>query len=257
MGQTPAKEETALQPAFPYRQLLGTNIRLLTIHPDSANDTIECSLHQVPLRSAPAYYALSYVWGDVSNPKLIILNGHPFQVTENLHSALLRFQSDPKLSSSYFWIDAICINQNDVDEKSKQIPRMAEIYTSTKLVVAWLGPNSPTDDAMIRHLFNKAALFQHKIKQEGIQSQSDVSAWNQRHPEFWEDFETLIAALAWVQRRAWFSRIWVLQEAILCERSCRLCAGSYEVMIGDLNSLTVGLYDAKKDQTNTMLHLTE
>jgi hypothetical protein len=257
MGQAPTKEEAALQPAFPYRQLVGTDIRLLTIHPDNANDTIGCSLHQVPLRSAPAYYALSYVWGDVSNPKQITLNGHPFQVTENLQSALLRFGSDAKLSGSHFWIDAICINQNDVDEKSKQVPRMTEVYSSTKLVVAWLGPNSPTDDAMIRHLFDKAALFGHQAEREGIRSRSDVSTWNQRHPEFWEDFETLVAALVWVQRRPWFSRMWVLQEAILCERSCRLYAGSHEVMIGDLSTLTVGLYDAKKGQTSIMSHLTD
>jgi hypothetical protein len=256
MGQATAKEEVAFQqPAFPYRQLVDTDVRLLKIHSAKANDTIECSLHQLHLGSAPEYYALSYVWGDVRNRMQIILNGHPFQVTENLHSALLRLGSDEKFSGSYFWIDAICINQSDVDEKSKQVPRMTEVYSSTKLVVAWLGHNSPVDKDMIRHLFFKAALFGQQVEREGIRSRNDVSAWNQHHPEFWEDFETLIAALAWVQRRAWFSRMWVLQEAILCDRSCRLYAGIHEVMIGDLYTLTVALYDAKKNQTSIMSHL--
>ncbi|KAI1334848.1 heterokaryon incompatibility protein-domain-containing protein [Xylariaceae sp. FL0016] len=132
-------------PAFPYRPLVSPEIRLLKIKPGGPNDLLECVLDQVPLRgdSKPFYYSLSYVWGDASKTLPILLEGRPFQITTNLYAAMsqLRQIDDKELSyvDTYLWIDAICINQADFEEKSEQIPRLGEIYYESLQVVAWLG----------------------------------------------------------------------------------------------------------------------
>jgi hypothetical protein len=77
---------------FPYRELVGTDIRLLSIDEGGPDDDLVCCLYQVPLDSNPKYLAVSYVWGDDSARLPIRLNGQTFWVTENLHAALITFR---------------------------------------------------------------------------------------------------------------------------------------------------------------------
>jgi hypothetical protein len=132
--------------AFPYRQLVDDDIRLLNILP--GHGTLECSLHQMPLVKEPVFRALSYVWGSSGEMEEILLEGEPFKVTRNLWEALHQLRTEqpgPSLElgdpSDYFWIDAICLNQEDPEEKSHQVPRMLEIYQAACVVLIWLGPN--------------------------------------------------------------------------------------------------------------------
>lgn len=94
------------------------DIRLVSIYPGDGN-LINCKIVQSSLQNkSVAYEALSYVWGDVSQKGEILLDGHPFNVTRNLGDALLqlRLTTPRKL-----WIDAICVNQQDLVERSKQV----------------------------------------------------------------------------------------------------------------------------------------
>ncbi|KAJ8118221.1 hypothetical protein ONZ43_g4038 [Nemania bipapillata] len=135
-------------PAYPYRQLADNDIRLLIVLP--GNGTLECRLHQMPLAKEPVFRALSYVWGSSGEMEEILLEGEPFKVTRNLYEALYQLRTEqpgPSLElgdpGDYFWIDAICLNQEDVEEKSLQVPRMMEIYQAACVVLIWLGPNRP------------------------------------------------------------------------------------------------------------------
>ncbi|KAE9365790.1 hypothetical protein N431DRAFT_562510 [Stipitochalara longipes BDJ] len=122
-------------------------IRLLTIHPaDPSNPSvINCSLHQASLDDPPEYHALSYAWKDdsVDDPsndsQCIIVDGRSLIVGCNLGAALQarRVRNDGHIP---IWIDAICINQEDLSEKSHQILRMRQIYAQSSLVTVWLGP---------------------------------------------------------------------------------------------------------------------
>jgi hypothetical protein len=124
------------------------------------NDRVTCSLEHIALtdNNEPKFVALSYVWGDPDFTHCIMVNGHSFAVTANLYAALRHLR---KVSSTIgfdaaefpFWIDAICINQADVDEKSLQIPRMREIYSSASQVIAWLGENTVSDEEKVRFVF--------------------------------------------------------------------------------------------------------
>ncbi|KAF5595264.1 heterokaryon incompatibility 6 OR allele [Fusarium subglutinans] len=92
------------------------------------------------------FIALSYVWG---HPKLsegqppysITVNGCPFEVTPNLYHALVQLSQGYRVRQGFkLWVDAICINQSDNDERGQQVARMRDIYQSAWQVAIWLGP---------------------------------------------------------------------------------------------------------------------
>lgn len=87
------------------------------------------------------YCALSYVWGDARQMKPIVVDGKTLLVTENLYAGLLSLRAGRSLlpgSQDVFWIDAICINQEDVREREHQVQHMAVIYARALSVLVWL-----------------------------------------------------------------------------------------------------------------------
>lgn len=92
----------------------------------------------------PKFEALSYEWGDPDKPRHeIIVNGQPFKVWENLFYALKYIRPVPlrdnHVNSRILWIDAICINQDDIDERNHQVGMMGDIYRKADKVPVWLG----------------------------------------------------------------------------------------------------------------------
>ncbi|KAF1986983.1 hypothetical protein K402DRAFT_354404, partial [Aulographum hederae CBS 113979] len=79
-------------------------IRILAIHPGDFNDKFECHLQTVSLDNDPRYEALSYTWGGQSPSRSIILDGHNFEVTENLYSALIHIRRPG--TQRFLWVDA-------------------------------------------------------------------------------------------------------------------------------------------------------
>ena len=112
-------------------------IRLVTIKSGTQPEPIRCNLSYVSLNDTPKYEALSYVWGVSSVRIPILLDEHPFRVTQNLDLAL-RFLRPPT-DDRTLWIDAICVNQDDLGERSAQIQLMKNIYQDAHRVVSWLG----------------------------------------------------------------------------------------------------------------------
>ena len=128
---------------FEYEPLnpLTNEIRLLILQPHSKTAPeaqIHCSIFNVPLNkfNRPRYEALSYVWGDASVTKPILLQGKPFKVTRALWIALrhLRLEDRPRT----IWVDAICINQIDIAEREKQVGRMLDIYKNALRGLLWM-----------------------------------------------------------------------------------------------------------------------
>lgn len=103
-------------------------------HPTTA---IQCRLETFKLQETPPYRALSYTWGDTCNPGSIEVDGQTVPVSRNLLNALRRIRRDHWLP--YLWVDALCINQGDDDEKSLQVPLMSKIYGMAESVFVWLG----------------------------------------------------------------------------------------------------------------------
>ncbi|KAE8447302.1 hypothetical protein EG329_010860 [Mollisiaceae sp. DMI_Dod_QoI] len=143
-------------------------IRLLTLLPDGKNNIVRCSLKHASLLNPPEFCALSYCWGDPKITTEVVINGVPVPVTTNLESALRHLRAKGLGS---FWIDAICINQEDKAEKNQQLLWMGSIYRRAKEVHAWIGEgaddfnqsfpsNVANDDQMISDKDSDAALVE-------------------------------------------------------------------------------------------------
>ncbi|KAF7949008.1 hypothetical protein EAE96_008184 [Botrytis aclada] len=108
----------------------------------------------------PQHEALSYTWDEDENKDKLpmILNGKPFYITPNLHSALLAIRRGD--NPMPFWIDTICIDQNDNAEKEQQLRIMHQIYKHATNVRIWLGNDDQSVDiraglALMSHCLTK------------------------------------------------------------------------------------------------------
>lgn len=215
------------------------SIRLLTILPGKRSDIVQCTLRVVDLEDDPPYEALSYVWGNPDPPSRILCNGKSFRVTPNLGAALQHLRYADASKARILWIDAICINQADLDERSQQVSFMKEVYGLARSVTVWLGEDDGTASSAIsiiqkaaQHCWNEVG-FHYRLRgiisaeapNSALKLQRDLP--HPRHQDW--------AAVTAFYRRDWFTRIWVPQEVAQDERATML--------IGDL---TVAWYDVTR-----------
>jgi hypothetical protein len=117
-----------------------SSIRLLKVRPFRHDGLVEVDIQQSDDGddwSGDQYMCLSYVWGESMESRWISLNGHRHPVRVNLFNFLQ--VASVQMANKSLWIDALCINQNDLTEKNHQVRRMATIYRSCECVLIWLG----------------------------------------------------------------------------------------------------------------------
>ncbi|TGO29531.1 hypothetical protein BPAE_0014g00830 [Botrytis paeoniae] len=124
---------------FSYKPLdpLVDGIRLLHLSPGNSTQQPRCSLKHVNFGKRPKYNAVSYTWGNEADQQPIVIDDQYFLVTENLYKALVCFQQQ-SVTEYVLWVDAICINQDDIAERNRQLTIMPYVYERAKLVVIWL-----------------------------------------------------------------------------------------------------------------------
>lgn len=140
----------------PYTALTANQIRLLHLQPaNSLHDPLVAQLAVAPLHDELQFDAVSYAWDGAFNDQEIpfgevALDGISTRITGNLQDALrrLRRSSDTRL----LWADAVCINQDDVQEQSEQVALMAQVYSSADQVIVWLGEDTADRDG--EHFFD-------------------------------------------------------------------------------------------------------
>jgi hypothetical protein len=215
-----------------------TRIRLLRLYAGAIeNPTVICQILEAEFLQEQAspfivdqdgsltnviieYEALSWRWSDeIHSPHSIILIGSDGQkrkkrVSKTLGLAMkyLRREKDRIL-----WIDAICINQSDMEERSSQVSMMSLIYSHAQQVCVWLGEddhNSRKAIAFIREVFHNYAHGNFKF------------GYGPSHIPTWRAFLALV-------QREWFTRRWVVQEIVLAAQASVYC-GPEELMWGDL-----------------------
>jgi hypothetical protein len=174
-------------------------IRLVILNPSPSFKTeVTCDLvHRFLDSKPPPFDALSYTWGDVSHKRDIFLSGSKFSVTESLNTTLrhLRYADDKRT----IWIDALCINQEDKIERSRQVTRMRDIYQKATKVIVWLGPASPTTQ------------FAYKLLSEANWNWHNIENWlpksltNPSRSKHWKAFLELTS-------RDYWRRVWIIQE---------------------------------------------
>ncbi|KAH8600692.1 heterokaryon incompatibility, partial [Bisporella sp. PMI_857] len=82
----------------------------------------------------PTFTALSYTWGEPVMDGTLVLDGKILKITKNLETALNAIWRGG-WSAKKWWIDQICINQSDIDERNSQVNLMREIYKKSEEVV--------------------------------------------------------------------------------------------------------------------------
>jgi hypothetical protein len=114
-------------------------IRLLVLHPGDWEDQICCDFEVVSLKDRPKYAALSYVWGQDDPDNIAHIGGHCIPIRPNLFKALRRLRAHAAGEDSTIWVDAVCINQTSMEERSSQVAMMGQIYSLCTGVSLWFG----------------------------------------------------------------------------------------------------------------------
>lgn len=134
-----------------YSLLQDKHIRLLHLEPATDSDApIRCSFTTVSLANSPCYEALSYVWGDSTLLNTVKLDGFDVAISRNLFQALCRLRR--RDADRILWVDAVCINQGDIDERSRQVSLMGSIYQGAERVVVFLGQEWDGQDLAFDYL---------------------------------------------------------------------------------------------------------
>jgi len=243
---------------YNYAPLQGLHsVRLLTLHPAASYGTpIHISLREVSLDVSVEFAALSYTWttegGDCSLSKQVECDGAIIKITANCEAALRRIRQVEK--SFDFWIDAICINQSDDDEKSLQVPQMRQIYKKALWVALWIGEASctlgeetsrPINDLGMEFL-DKFAIELQGSKDSG-QNPRDGTLYQEVVKEriaFWHHgvaaFSPSVRGLWEILHRPWWTRLWAVQEVSLAQSAVLLC-GSQSVTFDKVEMIIDGL----------------
>lgn len=195
-------------------------IRLIRLTPASLTEPIQCSLFITPRDSAPAYKALSYAWGDRPAPNPIFIDSRPFYVTRNLKNGLTRIRPQVGEQELILWIDAICINQDDIPERSLQTAKMSSIYRNASSVLVLLGMENHGSSAALR--FARDLLSSNKAKVATLLRG--------------EAGENNLRRLVTLFRRRYFWRIWVIQEIHYAKSAVVYC-GDDEISWNALDSV--------------------
>ncbi|CVK84046.1 hypothetical protein FPRO06_00253 [Fusarium proliferatum] len=209
------------------------------IHPDTESQVPSVTLTKHLLFGASdlAYNALSYTWGSPRNsPPLpdkvtnttILLNGLLFEVQANLYDALVELQVS--CSETPIWIDALCINQSNSNERSPQVSVMNQIYGKANRVIVWLGSAFTELETGLRAVERLgAASVPETLRMMRTQSwdfSSDLSVMPERYGMNPIDQEEAIGLVA-LYMSNWFTRIWIIQEVSLTSDVVILCNGRF------------------------------
>jgi hypothetical protein len=198
-------------------------IRLVKLLPGQDCDPIVAVLNVSKLNVE--YEALSYCWGDGPIDSSITCNKDQLHITHNLKCALqdLRRPDTPRL----LWVDAICINQDDITEREQQVEIMADIYRNAQRTVIWLGEAFTG----VKFAFEAVKRMYDLHYAEVSDSATGITAMAVRDEisafqgPTTSPVDKELDALCILLRRPWFLRMWVVQEISLAKEILVTCGG--------------------------------
>ncbi|RDL38230.1 uncharacterized protein BP5553_02570 [Venustampulla echinocandica] len=181
---------------YRYSPLAPTDIRLVILEPGELSDEIFCRMPIFPCHRAPVFEAISYTWGDETERQVVRCLDNPgtLCVANSCASVLRRLRYADR--QRYIWIDALCINQQDLQERSLQVKAMAQIYSSAFRVVIYLGESADDSDLAMDFLSSG---------------------------QYYNMSDMIKSAMGRLLRRPWFERTWVIQEVAMAKSPKVLC----------------------------------
>ena len=198
-GQPPLNE-TALHPSLdPFHTRL---FRILRTSPK-----LEVESHNFSLNELPPYVAISHRWGQESASKTMSCNGHLLMVKPSLVECILDVSIFTQIE--WFWLDAICINQNDEKEKATQVSMLWKLFGDAESVMVYLGEADGYTKIAAAAFRQCAELRLTQIP------------------------DAKLHAITTIWQKPWFSRLWTMQEAILALNILFIC-GTYTISFDHL-----------------------
>ncbi|KAG6362722.1 hypothetical protein INS49_007815 [Diaporthe citri] len=246
-------------------------IRLLTAIAVDAEDRVTCRLVTVPIHECPPYAALSYVWGQATDPEEIQVDGRAFQATPSLARALRyvprHWQTKypgRALAELRLWADAVCINQRDLEERSRQVRLMGDIFSGAELVVCWmpdgishsLDPQTFSEnmqDDVLSTAFQTLELINRELRlveqEAGVNlkrlhktlhwhgigfDDERLVQWLAKYPELiktapgntWTAWNKNWEAVKHLADLQYWKRVWIFQEIVLSREALLMCKSS-------------------------------
>jgi hypothetical protein len=225
-------------------------IRILKLVEGGDSSIIRCTLEHTSLVDPGEYTALSYCWGDSTITKDIVVNDCTVPVTTNLYSALKKLRSR---GYTRLWVDALCIDQENLEERSLQVRSMRQIYNIARRVVSWIGEE---DESLLEvaRLLKERTTSGIPRPEEDNRSIMDIAnshsrrnkimnAWS-KIDKFWD--------------RPYWKRVWILQEVAVASELLVLC-GNIEIAWNDianaLEDLEMAQEDLKREKPNELAFL--
>ncbi|KAF4339634.1 heterokaryon incompatibility (het-6OR allele) [Fusarium beomiforme] len=251
------------------------DIRLLHVEPGTFDDPIRCHFQLASLKEVEPkgidFHALSYCWGDPTEREEILLSsnkdfenekeGVPFSIGKSAAQALRRLRQEKE--TLIIWIDAVCINQDDLEERAQQVTLMSQIYSLASTVHIWLGEDNHGVEAclkLIRDICNsntglcpggeKCSCIGtahstpldeiraheqskrdegHAISFKGMWEVFDLhlKTWTREIIDLagWYNNTQLSFLMSTLYENPWFTRVWVIQEALSARRPYVHCSG--------------------------------
>jgi hypothetical protein len=186
-------------------------IRLLDLLPGERDDPIRCATRVISLDQHPEFETVSYVWGDRKGEMAIEVSGQPISITNNLYAGLLQLRHVKE--GRTLWIDQICINQWDLEEKAAQVALMRDIYRQCTQCVTWMGEQ--IRDGREVPIRDAKAVFDF-LRQVAVARVTPLSDL----PVLFEQSDRGLAVRKAFEAfsmygNPWWSRIWTVQEAII------------------------------------------
>ena len=199
-------------------------IRIAEVQEVSFPGKLNCRLETISLLSdsPPEYEAVSWYWGDPTPNDTIEVNGETLRISQNAVEVLRGIC----LGRQRVWLDAICINQDDLNERSQQVAIMPEVYSKALKTLVWLGESDDSTPAAVEGICkifdqckaetNDFADLQSQVYsmiQDGYPSALPVLRFSElplpscdwqaiaSYFSFNLPFETILCALLWMQHR--------------------------------------------------------
>jgi len=232
--------------------------RAVDLEAGEGETVIECNLASTALGENPSYEALSYCW-DVPQPRIaIICNQRKLHIRSNLHSALrcLRLTDRPRT----IWADAVCINQENLEERARQVGLMKDIFAKADEVIVWLGEEADNSTVGIQAAQDLADAGREYLKQrkslENLPEDDPLVLALFRpfqRPSQFHRFD----AMSKIIDRNWFGRTWIVQEAAVANK-IRVFCGPAAISWEDLMNAVVlqnqlDLYTSTHDRNTPAL----
>lgn len=220
---------------YQHERLDDGHLRVLTLFPGDELDPLHGLIWVTRLDAKVHYTTVSYVWGPKSRRKHALHTPvGRLTITEPLYFTLKKLRKRHK--SEVLWVDAICINQDDDNEKTEQVKMLAQIFQNSAQTLGFIQDNGESKEVI-------EMLMQVRAREVLCEDSVDwprnlptcPKGWNKRGLP--PSLDPIWSKTADFFRNDWFRRVWIIQEVVIA-RNMKLVCGKYIIDWEHLYSAT-------------------